>query len=419
MPKVRIEKIVFGGQGLARTEEGVIFVWGGLPGEEVEVEITDRKKNFSEGIVTKIYQQAPERIEPLESHYHSCGPWQIMTPEAEDYWKLEATKEMFQKSKVLTGDVPLELISDQNNFFHYRNKIEYNFCLNDEGQVSYAFFKRDSHDLVAIDECELATPAIAKAAQKVLAWIRQFDIALDVLDRIVFRSNEKGEAMAALFVHKKIALVGTPAWDENLVSFQIYVSSDKTLERFFSQGKKTLVEKFSDLTLRFDALSFFQINWPIFAQALTDIQALVPPDSLVVDYYAGVGTIGLALASKAQKVLLVESDANAINLARQNIQDNKLENCNVERGDAGTLLNYITKSRTVIFDPPRAGLSDSVIKRILDQKPKQIIYLSCEPSTQARDCLKLQNFYHTKMMRLYNFFPRTPHVESLWVLERK
>ncbi len=417
--RLKIEKIVFGGQGLARTDQGVVFVWGGLPGEEVGVEITTEKKNFREGIVTKIYQKAPERIDPPEAHYLSCGPWQIMTPEAEDYWKLEATREMFLKLKVLPENIDLKLISDQRNFFHYRNKIEYNFCLNGKSEVSYAFFKRNSHDLVAIDKCDLASNAIDKAAEKVLLWIKQFAVPLEVLDKIIFRSNSKGEVVAALFVRKKIDLIGTPAWDENLVSFQIFVNTIKGPERFFSQGKKTLVEKFSHLTLRFDGLSFFQVNWPIFSQVLADIYHAVPADSLVVDYYAGVGVIGLTLADKAQKVLLVESDANAINLARQNIQDNNLSNCKVEKGDASTLLDYITKSRTVIFDPPRAGLTDSVIKRVLDQKPKQIIYLSCEPSTQARDCLKLKGVYQTKLVRLYNFFPRTPHVESLWILERK
>jgi len=225
--------------------------------------------------------------------------------------------------------------------------------------------------------------------------------------------------MAALFITKKIDLIGTPNWDENLVSFQILLTSDKVPERFFSQGKNTLVEKYADLTFRFDALSFFQINWPIFTRALSDIETYVAPDDLVVDYYAGVGVIGLFLARKAQKVVLVESDANAINLARQNIQDNKITNCKVQRGDATTMLDYITKSRTVIFDPPRSGLSDSVVNRLLDQKPKRIIYLSCEPSTQARDCLKLKKYYETKFLRLYNFFPRTPHVESLWILDRK
>jgi 23S rRNA (uracil1939-C5)-methyltransferase len=145
----------------------------------------------------------------------------------------------------------------------------------------------------------------------------------------------------------------------------------------------------------------------------------VDDDSLVVDYYSGVGVIGLSLANRVQKLALVESDDNAINLALQNIQNNKIADCQVKKGNAEELLDSITRSRTVIFDPPRAGLDDMIIRRILDQKPIKIIYLSCDPATQARDCAKLKEFYKVKFIRLYNFFPRTPHVEALWVLELK
>ncbi|KKQ80416.1 MAG: hypothetical protein UT02_C0009G0014 [Parcubacteria group bacterium GW2011_GWC2_38_7] len=419
MPKLIIEKLVNGGQALARYENKVVFVWGALPGEEVEVEIVNQKKNFAQGIVTKIYKASPDRLEPLEEHYASCSPWQIMKPETEDFWKKEITLEMYKKAGVLPEKLKIDLISDQNKFEHYRNKIEYSFCLNKDNEISYAFFERNTNDLNAILDCCLASEAIGMASVKVLTWLRQSGLALEVLSKIVFRSNEKGEVMATLFMNQKKELISTPAWDENLVSFQIYLTEDKGGTRTFSQGKKTLVEEFKDFTFRYDCQSFFQVNWPIFTKALEDIQSVVDDESLVVDYYSGVGVIGLSLAKRVQKVSLVESDENAINLARQNIQDNKIENCSVIKGDAGSLLDSITKSRTVIFDPPRAGLDARVVNRVLEQKPKQIIYLSCDPATQARDCAKFQKDYNVRMVRLYNFFPRTPHVEALWVLDRK
>ncbi|KKR08157.1 MAG: hypothetical protein UT32_C0003G0033 [Parcubacteria group bacterium GW2011_GWC2_39_14] len=419
MARVTIEKLVYGGQALARNENKVIFVWGALPGEEVEVEITNQKKNFAEGVVTKIYKASPDRLEPIEGHYASCSPWQIMKPKTEDYWKKEMTLEMYRKLGFLPEDLEIDLISDQNKFEHYRNKIEYNFCLNADNEISYAFFERNTNDLIAISDCCLASKAIGIASAKVLTWLRQSGLSIEILAKIIFRSNEVGEVMADLFINQKKELISTPAWDENLVSFQIYLTEDRGGERIFSQGKKTLVENFNDFTFRFDGLSFFQVNWPIFTKVLEDIQAVVDDESLVVDYYSGVGAIGLSLAHRVQKVTLVESDDNAINLARQNIQDNKITNCNILKGDSSELLDSITKSRTVIFDPPRAGLDARVIDRILYQKPKQIIYLSCDPATQARDCAKLKNDYIVKMIRLYNFFPRTPHVEALWVLERK
>ena len=198
----------------------LFFSWEVTGEEGSKEEITETKKNFAEGVVTKIYKASPDRIDPLEEHYASCSPWQIMTPTAEDYWKKEATLEMYRKLKALPDGFDVELISDQNKFEHYRNKIEYNFCVNEKGEISYAFFKRNTNDLEAIDGCCLASEAITIASEKVIRWLRQTDLNSQILEKIIFRSNEKGEVMGTLFVKEKIDLLSTPAWDENLVSFQ-------------------------------------------------------------------------------------------------------------------------------------------------------------------------------------------------------
>lgn len=165
----------------------------------------------------------------------------------------------------------------------------------------------------------------------------------------------------------------------------------------------------------YDVDSFFQVNLPIFEQALQRIKDHAQTDELV-DMYAGVGSIGLSVASKA--ATLVELDPATAAMARVNAQASKVKTEVVE-ASTEKVLEYIPSDKTVIFDPPRAGLHDKVVARTLEVQPPQIIYLSCNPATHARDLAKLQENYDITYFEAFNFFPHTPHIETLAVLQRK
>jgi 23S rRNA (uracil1939-C5)-methyltransferase len=158
---------------------------------------------------------------------------------------------------------------------------------------------------------------------------------------------------------------------------------------------------------------------PIFRQALRDIYSFLTNNEKIVDFYSGVGLISLPIAAKNKKITLVDVNREAIEFARENIKINNLTNCEAVCSSAESVVDFITSDKTIIFDPPRAGLDKIIIERIIEMLPEKIIYLSCDPATQARDLGKLKDFYNIKFFKLYNFFPRTPHIESLIILFKK
>lgn len=421
MEQVTIEKLVFGGQGMGRVDNKVVFLWGAYPGETVEFAVTHKKKNFIEGVATKILVPSPDRIEPVEKHYLSCSPWQTLSPEKELFWKKQIALETYRRVGGI--DLPdIELVT-QGEPYHYRNKIEYSFTVTSESRISLAFFERGKHWNVSISGCELASEPINRTAHVIVEWLVAEKIPPQLLKSLIVRSNEKGEAVAALFIKHPHVFTIPPTLPPGCVGLQIYRSNQFSPastpdELLTSLGQNYLMETVLGTTLRYGLLSFFQINVPIFGTAVSDIGTFVEGGS-VVDYYSGVGAISLPLAKQARQVTLVESNAEAVRFAEENIVFNKLANALSELQPAELATKFITSDSTVIVDPPRTGLDKRMVDGLLQAKPRRIVYLSCDLATQARDFSLLKDAYKPMIWRLYNFFPRTPHIEGLVVLELK
>ena len=417
--KVIIEKLVFGGQGLGHLPDGrVCFVWNALPGEEVKVEITKDKKGFCEGIAKKIIKVSPHRIEPKDDHFLACSPWQILTPEQETKWKIEMSKETYKKFANLDWD--LDMV-EGDEMYGYRNKMEFRFVENKIGEISLAFFVREQKEKQAVENCALSSDGIDKATKIILAWINKNKIPVRYLRSLILRSDEAGQVLAGLFITKKMEFAYQLELDKVIVGFQVYYSHYKSklavpTKQLYSVGLNYLVSQLNKVQLKFGLLSFFQINKPVFEMVLSDIKKFLDKTTDVVDYYSGVGAIALSLHENFRHGILVESNREATEYAKENIVLNNIENCEAKLSPTERMLDLISSDKIIIFDPPRAGLDKSVIERVNSQKPKRIIYLSCNPSTQARDIGLLSDKYKVKFLKLYNFFPRTPHVEGLCVL---
>lgn len=418
MFQVKIEKLVFGGQGMGHYEGKTIFVWGALPGEVVKVEVIKKKKDHIIGRAVEIIEPSPDRIKSREEHHLSCSPWQIMSFDKENEWKGKIAAEQFRRFAQI--DLPnVNVISDDRQY-HYRNKMEYSFW-EDEGKWSLAFFKRGEKYKLPIDECCLATKEINIAARAILNWINGLGVTQRVLKSLVLRSAGS-KVVAGLFVTDE-DFFPSQAGRESLQGFQIFYSDrrspasrpDKLL---YSDGLPVLFEKINHITLHYGTLSFFQINVSLFEQVLASISKYINQDT-VVDFYSGVGAISIALSDQIKKAILVESDAEAVKFAERNVELNKLHGFTVVGGQAEKLIEEIKPDRLIIVDPPRAGLHQKIIKRILAVRPPRIIYLSCNLATQARDVAFLSEQYQLTFNQLYNFFPRTPHMESLCVLDVK
>ncbi|MDO8509903.1 MAG: 23S rRNA (uracil(1939)-C(5))-methyltransferase RlmD [bacterium] len=422
MPQLKIEKLVFGGQGLGRIDEKATFVWNALPGEEVEAHIVKNSKSFSEAIATKIIFPAPYRQTPCEDHYLSCSPWQILPLAEENKWKKIISEENYKK----IGGIEwpnLEIVGDDHEY-GYRNKIEYSFAVDENNEIRLAFFDRASHHRSPITPCKLAHPNINIIAERILNWVKTQNLTLRNLKCAIIRSNQKGEVIVGLFIKDQMSLANFPELDKILVGLKIYYSTHKSpaavpTAEMYSAGQDYLEERINSVKLQYGLFSFFQVNPPVFEKALADIKKFVDPKIPLVDYYSGVGAIGLGLNNPKQEMELVESNIEAVEYAKKNIELNKIKNCTAECRPAEKMIELITADKTIILDPPRAGLDNRLIQRLLETKPKTIIYMSCNLSTHARDLQLLLADYKLEFLKLYNFFPHTAHIEGLAVLKLK
>ncbi|HRY36952.1 MAG TPA: 23S rRNA (uracil(1939)-C(5))-methyltransferase RlmD [Candidatus Magasanikbacteria bacterium] len=419
--KLKIEKLVFGGQGLGRLDGKVYFVWNALPGEEVEIEIIKQNKKFVEAQAVKIVERSPYRKEPKEDHFMSCSAWQILDFSQENAWKRFIAQEVYEKLGGLSLQTPPDIAYEEKESEHYRNKMEYHF-VQENDEIKLAFYERGGLKLKSMNEgCLLARKEINVAAKEILIWLNEIKAPISALKNLLLRFDGE-KTLAGLIVRQNIKFASMPKISKNLAGFHIYFAdpykpSNWLPEKIKVIGEDFLTSKINGRNLDYGLLSFFQINENMFKKALEDISQFVDEGSEIVDYYSGVGTIGLGINKKIKKGVLVESNPEAVKFAKENIEKNKISNFEAVCAPAEKTFDYITRDKIVILDPVRAGLHTNIVKKILKERPKKVIYLSCDISTQARDLKYFSALYSVKFLKLYNFFPKTPHIEALAVLE--
>ncbi len=420
--RITIEKLIFGGQGFVRVDGKVYFVWNALPGETVEIEILKKKKEYIEAVATKIITPSPERTEPKDPNFLSTSPWQIMSYEKENEWKKEIALEVYKRiGKEAFANISPDLIFDPEKYYSYRNKMEFSFAVDKTGRTCLGFFERGKKVRFAVEKSELADDSINETAQYILAWVRKHQIPMRSLKSLMVRSDGNGKTIAALFIKDRLEFPDYPKLTEHLIGFQLYYSTHKSpasvpTDTLYTDGQDYITISLRGIEFKVGLLSFFQVHLPVFEKALDDIYQHIPKKSNLLDLYSGVGSIGLPIAKAAKQVTLVDNNTEAIQYATENIELNKIKNAEAICKPTEDIISLITSDSIVILDPPRVGLHHRVVDRILEVKPKTIIYLSCDLSTQARDISLLHPTYNITFSRLYNFFPRTPHIEGLCVL---
>lgn len=418
---ITLEKFVHGGQALATDGDGKkMLVWGGLPGEVVDVQIIKKKRSFREAVVVNVLESSPDRVEPLEPEvYLSTSPWQIVNPTAEPLYKQAILQETFAREGVA---VSWDEFQSDDRTYGYRNKMEFGFW-GDESGINLAHYIRGSHGKRSTPNgSKLAVEPVNEGAKAVIKMINTYATQIGLragdLKTVIVRSNQKGEVVAALFIRSPEILIN----DDNFVAptylkgLDVYFSNPKSpaslpTKKMYTYGNTTLVDAICGVNISYGVLSFFQVNLPMFERVLEridDFGSGMPK----VDMYSGVGAIGIPIDGVEA---LVESDIQNIKMAQKNVGNKSIQ---VVHAESEKALDYIYHDKSLIVDPPRAGLHAAVVHQILDVVPPQIIYLSCNPSTQARDIKLLSEKYRIASAQGYNFFPRTPHIESLILLER-
>jgi 23S rRNA (uracil1939-C5)-methyltransferase len=421
-----LDKIVGGGQTLGQLDYGKkAFVWGGLPGETVEIQVTKKKSNFIEGIVTKVVTPSDERIDPVDGEsYLSTSPWQIMQPDAEQHYKAALIEEAFELHDIVVPE-PIDIYTDGRTL-EYRNKIEFSWWWDKEAsQLDLAFFRRGTHGKIPVNGTSLAHPAINTAAHAIRDTLRNRDVQAFNLKTVIIRCDQQGNIAMQLYVKDEMfdAFTEQELADLNVQGFELIFSNPKSpasviTKRLQSWGTTTLTDTILNVPFTYAVEGFFQINIPVYQQALRDMQQWVPANKPAVDLYSGVGTIGLTIGG--QHITMVEINEHAVREMERNITAlQRQQAAKAILAPSESALEHITSDATIIVDPPRAGLHEDVVTKLLETTPARIVYLSCNPVTQARDVARLAEKYGIRAHRGYNFFPRTPHIEHLVVLDLK
>lgn len=415
MIEITIEKLVHGGQGLGTLPDGrKVFVWGALPGEKVAIKVVKGKRSYAEAFTEQVLEPSPVRVAPRDDNYLATSPWQIVDFAAENDYKKRIIEELFVQAHVT---IPAYTMTTAGPDWQYRNKMEYSFWGDDDG-LHLALHNRGSHNKTIVTGSTLALPAVDAAANAVLAALQPLNPRAGDLKTVVVRASQEGKAVASLFVKREdFHAIDVPAGIQGL---RVYYSDPKSpasvpTKLLYERGDVLLHDALLGRDFTYDSDSFFQVNIPVFETALQRIQEQLRGDT-VVDMYAGVGSIGLSVAKHS--VTLVELDPATVAMAGVNAAASAVD-AKVVSASTEKALEYISSDAPVIFDPPRAGLHDKVVARTLEVEPPQIIYLSCNPATQARDVAKLQEKYTITHFEGFNFFPHTPHIETLAILSRK
>ena len=447
----------FHGKSIARKDGLVFFVSGAVPGDRVRAVVLKRKRNFVEAALTELLEPSEHRIEPRCRHFGTCGGcrWQNLNYQRQLVEKQRHVQDLMARIGGLELEVGFPIASPRP--YLYRNKMEFSFGTNrwlssdeiesglplDKGFALGLHVPGRFDKLVDLRECFLQSSLSARVVNRVREIARsQGWSAYDsrahkgFLKNLVLRSSEAtGEILAALVTTRsdegRMDVLGSALADEfkEIVSLVNAVSETRSPvahgEEQIIYGSGEITETIRDLSFRISLTSFFQPNTLQAERLYFLIQELLQPrgSELLFDIYSGVGCIGLFMASSVKRVVGFENNPGAVENAQRNARENSVENIEFQVADATEALSQESLRAfghpdQVVLDPPRPGLNKRLIGRLLEVQPRQILYVSCNPATQARDLAELTSRYQVTAVQPLDMFPQTPHIECAVRLDR-
>ncbi|HET8822450.1 MAG TPA: 23S rRNA (uracil(1939)-C(5))-methyltransferase RlmD [Thermoleophilaceae bacterium] len=437
--ELTIDRLAYGGAGVARTETGyVVFVRGAVPGDRVRARIGKSKRSWAEANVEELLDPSPERIEPKAPH--PGAPWQVLPYERQ----LEEKEAQVRDALTRIGgfeNPPVEAIVPAVEQWRYRNKLEYSFGTDEDGGLVLGFHRPGRWDLIDdVDDDILASERINEVREAVTAWCREEgldgwdrDDQLGLLRNLVVREGRRsGQVQARLITSPGAEFrvtelaAATPADSFLWTRAEGVAETTRGGETQVLKGPAYLEEQMSGLRFRISPDAFFQTNTEM-AERLygTAVQlAGLRGRERVLDLFCGIGTIASVLALDAAEVWGVEIVEEAVRDAIENAQLNGIDNARFFAGDVRLvmreLLEQSGKPDVVVVDPPRAGLSQKVVRRIIEAQADRIVYVSCNPTTLAPNARQLvdDGGYRLTTVRPVDMFPQTPHIECVALLER-
>jgi 23S rRNA (uracil1939-C5)-methyltransferase len=427
--ELEIDSLAFGGRGVARAEGFVVFVAGGLPGDKVRAEVTKGKKRFAEARAVEVLSAAADRVPDRCVHGgEPCpgAPWQGLPYEQQLRHKQEQVAEALDRIGGLEGYAIEEIVPAVEQW-RYRNKLEYSF--GEDEELTLGFHARGRWDLtVDVDDCHLASEAGNEARNAVREWARAESIpAFDararrgVLRNLAVREGRRTGQVQTRLVTAKARFPRPPVDLHTMVEDDAGGTDGPT----GVLGSERLREELCGLKLEMSHGAFFQTNTEMAEHlyAVAAEYAGLSGKERVFDLFCGIGTIGLTMAAQAGEVWGLEIVPEAITDAERNARANKIENAHFMAANARTgvrpLVEKAGKPDVVIVDPPRAGLSQKIVRRVLECEAQKIVYVSCNPTTLAPNAVQLTEAgYKLARVRPVDMFPQTPHIECVALFEK-
>lgn len=441
---VKIEKIVFGGEGLSYIDGFVIFVPMSAVGDELIVEIISVKKTYARALIKQIIVASPDRVDSNKitfEDYNGCD-FGMLKYEKQLEYKDKMLKEMMQSiSKIDISEIYDNIIgSEQIN--NYRNKIAEPF-FKQNNVIKTGFYERKSHKVFSSNEDILKSKIAVKFTNIICDLLNESDFTVynDVkktgfLKHLIIRNNTKDELMIGIVVTKKTRisklkkiLIYLYETYEEVKSVYISIKNIENNvilgdENILVAGSEYISENIFELNFKIHLDSFFQINISqvkkLYSKA---IEYLGNSANCIIDAFSGTGTIGMLLSKSTKKVICIESVENASIAASITAKENNIQNVEFITGKVeNTIDKVISKEKVthIVFDPPRKGVDIKALKSVVKNKINKIVYISCEPSTFARDLNYLiENGYVLKKISAVDMFSNTHHIETVALIERK
>jgi 23S rRNA (uracil1939-C5)-methyltransferase len=459
LENVKIEAVAAEGKSLAHVDGTVVFVEFAVPGDIVNVKVTKKKKNYMEGFILEIVKPSENRLQPFCEHFGICGGcrWQPLPYDMQ----LKAKQQQVWDQLVRIGhleipDISPILPSDKTKY--YRNKLEFTFSnkrwiynnedpdsLTDEERLGLGFHVGKFFDKVLdIKHCSLQP----EPSNEIRLFIREYAVTHNLefynirentgfLRNIIVRNNQVGDVMLTVcFAYddqdKIVPMLDAIAAEFPQIKSLHYVINEKLndsisdLDCILYKGEDAIWETMGKLKFKIGPKSFYQTNseqaYKLYSVA-KEFAALTG-NEVVYDLYTGTGTIAQFISDQASKVIGIEYVKEAIEDARINAEANGITNCTFFDGDMKDILtaDFIKehgKPEVMIIDPPRAGMHPDVVKVIMEAAPERIVYVSCNPASQARDLAMMSPMYEITAVQPVDMFPHTMHVENVCALKLK
>lgn len=431
--KIKIEKSGINGEGIGYLNQKPIFVFSALPSEEVEIEIIEDKGRYANASLMRVYKASTHRIQAPCHVQKECGACALMICDYKHQLELKR-ENLIQSLLKYSGNFDFKIlrpIIENPSPFGYRNSLKMPFQKNK--RLENGLYKSGTNHFVPIDTCLIHEPILEVQRHEILAILNKYHC-----DAFKAPNNQGLRSLVMRHFNGFTQVTLVSGKDE--ISDQIFKEiseikgisslyhsihfSKKSSELFgkdiiHKAGFKTLRFDYANLVLELLPNAFFQLN-PLQSEKLFNtVLSFIESNDEVLDVYCGVGTLSLMMAKKAKSVIAIELSKDSIFAANRNAKLNHLKNVSFIAADAATELKKINlNDKVVILDPPRSGLDEAMVELLVKYPPKTIIYISCNPSTLAKNLKELKKLYRIESIQPFDFFSQTPLLESVVVLRR-